>query len=322
MTPHRIVARYRKLAVRAYAPVARRYATPVVLVPALISRATILDLYDGGSVAQYLAESGFSVYLLDWGVPGDEDRDLGLDDLVLEYLPWGLDRVRRRERSEGISLLGYCMGGTLAAVYAALARWSAPNNLIALAAPVDFAHGGRLAEWCSPDVLDIDRVVEIFGNVPAVMVEGAFAMLRPTAKVRAALRFFEHAGDPRAHDAYAALARWSDDWIPFPGRAARDWVKLFYQQNLLVRGTLRLRERRVDLARIEAPLLAIAAREDEIAPAASVAPLVALARSVDRELLELPGGHIGLVAGRAARDVLWPRLEQWLAPRSGELSGS
>lgn len=318
MTAHSVICRHGKLAVRAYRAPARRFASPVVLIPALINRASILDLYDGGSLAQYLAQAGYDAYLIDWGVPGDEDRDLGLDDLLTEYLPSAIERVRTETGAEGITLLGYCMGGTLAVVYAALAGLEAPDNLVALAAPVDFAQGGRLARWCSSDVLDIDEVLRTFGNVPAVLIEAVFTLLRPTAKVRAALRFFENASEPRAHQAYAALARWSDDWIPFPGRAARDWVTLFYQQNLLISGGLRIAGERVDLRRITAPVLAIAAENDEISPPASVGPLVGNVASADRSFVVLPGGHIGLVAGRSARNVLWPAIEEWLAARSAK----
>jgi polyhydroxyalkanoate synthase len=316
VTEHSVVARHGKLALREYRAAQRRHEVPVVLVPALISRASILDLYDGGSLAQYLTRAGFDVYIVDWGVPGDEDHELGLDDLLLEYLPRALDRVRVRARSEALSLLGYCMGGTLVAVYAALERWAPPNNLIVLAAPVDFRHAGKLGQWCAAGRLDIDAVTGVFGNVPALLVESAFTMLRPTAKVRAALRFFEHADDERAHEAYAALSRWSDEWLPFPGRAAREWIRFFYQQNQLVRGELSIRKKRIELRNISAPVLAVAAERDEITPPDSVAPLVDLVSSTDRSSVVLPGGHIGLVAGRSAREVLWPRLGEWLGTRS------
>jgi len=318
MTAHSVVARHGKLAVRAYRASPRRFAVPVVLIPALINRASILDLYDGGSLAQYLARAGFDVYLIDWGVPGDEDRELGLEDLLMDRLSPALERIRDDANSDPVTLLGYCMGGTLAVVYAALVRLKPPNNLIALAAPVDFAHGGKLAEWCSPAVLDLEQVVETFGNVPAVMIEAAFTLLRPTAKVRAALRFFENARDRRAHQAYAALAEWSDDWIPFPGRAARDWITSFYRENRLICGGLRIAGEKIDLRRITAPVLAIAAERDEISPPASIGPLIERTSSEDRTFLVLPGGHIGLVAGRSARDVLWPAIEEWLIPRSKE----
>lgn len=316
MTAHTVVARHRKLVVRAYHARKRRYALPVVLVPALISRATILDLYEGGSLAQYLAGSGYHVYLIDWGVPGDEDRELGLGDVLTEYLPYALERVRRDCEHDAVSLVGYCMGGTLAVVYAAREALGPRDNLVALAAPVDFAHGGRLAEWCSSRVLEIDRIVETFGNVPALLIEAVFTLLRPTAKIRAALRFFEHCDEPQAHEAYAALARWSDDWIPFPGLAARQWITAFYQENRLIRGELEVAGVPIDLGRITAPVLAIAAEHDEISPPPSIEPLIERVSSRDRTFVVLPGGHIGLVAGRSARRVLWPILDSWLAEHS------
>src|SRR5579875_3513091 len=165
-------------------------------------------------------------------------------------------------------------------------------------------------------VLEIDRIVETFGNVPALLIEAVFTLLRPTAKIRAALRFFEHCDEPQAHEAYAALARWSDDWIPFPGLAARQWITAFYQENRLIRGELEVAGVPIDLGRITAPVLAIAAEHDEISPPPSIEPLIERVSSRDRTFVVLPGGHIGLVAGRSARRVLWPILDGWLAEHS------
>jgi polyhydroxyalkanoate synthase len=38
--------------------------------------------------------------------------------------------------------------------------------------------------------------------------------------------------------------------------------------------------------------------------------------SRDKEYVELPGGHISLIAGRGAATHCWPKVSAWLAPRS------
>ena len=67
---------------------------------------------------------------------------------------------------------------------------------------------------------------------------------------------------------------------------------------------------------ITAPVLAIGARRDDIAPVGSVKPLVDLVGSTDTTYHELPGGHISLVAGRTAFKDCWPTVSDWLAERS------
>src|SRR5687768_13244096 len=56
--------------------------TPVFLVLPLINRAYILDLRPGASFVEHLLAHGFDVFLLDWGMPGDEDRELDIETIL------------------------------------------------------------------------------------------------------------------------------------------------------------------------------------------------------------------------------------------------
>ena len=90
----------------------------------------------------------------------------------------------------------------------------------------------------------------------------------------------------------------------------------FYQDNKLFRGELRFGGRPVRLGAITCPLFVVGAKEDYIAPAACVRALVDAVSSQEKDYIELPGGHISLIAGRGASTHCWPRVSQWLAPRS------
>jgi polyhydroxyalkanoate synthase len=93
-------------------------------------------------------------------------------------------------------------------------------------------------------------------------------------------------------------------------------VTWLYKENRLVRGRLRLRGRRVDLARIEQPLLVVTARDDHIAPPSNSLPLLDRTGSSDVVHFDRPGGHIGLMAGSKARHEIWPDVAGWLRARS------
>ena len=60
------------------------------------------------------------------------------------------------------------------------------------------------------------------------------------------------------------------------------------------------------LPAITCPLLVVGASEDNIAPPPSVKALTDLVGSTDKEYMELPGGHISLIAGRRASRDCWP----------------
>jgi polyhydroxyalkanoate synthase len=110
-----------------------RFRTPLVFVFALVNRPYVLDLKDGKSVVQHFVERGFDTYLIDWGVPTDAERHLTLDDYINGYMPNVLDYLRERTGCADANVLGYCMGGTMSAMFTAL-HPQRVRNLILMAA--------------------------------------------------------------------------------------------------------------------------------------------------------------------------------------------
>src|SRR5262245_37001554 len=92
---------------------------PLLVVPSMINRWYVIDLRRGASLADALVRAGVDTFCLDWGTPEDEDRYLSWDD-VLGRLARAARAVRRITGAPKVGLLGYCMGGTLAAIHAAL----------------------------------------------------------------------------------------------------------------------------------------------------------------------------------------------------------
>lgn len=316
-TPKDVVWTRNKTTLYRYRPTApRAHRTPVLLVYALINKPYILDLRPESSFVGHLLGQGHDVFLLDWGTPGWEDRATTLDELVGEHVPKAAERVRRAAGSDDYTLFGYCMGGTFAAMHAALAP-EGLRNLVALTAPVDFSQAGTFAVWVDPRHLDPARLARGLGNVPGSLIDLSSKMLRPVANfVSAPAVMWERLLAGRDLTSWQAMHEWVNDSVPFPGAAFAQWVGDYYQHNRLVRGEIEIAGRPVDLARIEAPLLAIAGSRDHIVPPAMARPLVDLVGSADREYLEVDAGHVGLLAGSGARDALWPHVTDWLAERS------
>ncbi len=115
---------------------------------------------------------------------------------------------------------------------------------------------------------------------------------------------------------WLAVSKWIDDGTPFPGEAFRQWIREFYQQNKLPKGEIELRGHRVDLSKIDCPLLAVAGSKDFICPSTQAEPVVDLVGSRDKKFVVLDAGHVGLMAGPVAKEELWPRVRDWLKPRS------
>ncbi len=294
-----------------------------MIVYAHILKPYILDLVPGNSCVEHLLAEGYDVYLLDWGIPGLEDKNLSFENYILDYLPEAVERLLE------CSLLGHCMGGTISAMYASLFPEKPLKNLVLLAAPVDFApeDAGLLGLWTlfsrnSEAFFDPDLLVETFGNIPEDLIERLIGAGTSTAKPLAdryaawfcaTLRRFL---PETSVDSWLAVSRWVDDGTPFPGEAFRQWVRDFYQHNRLVKGEIRLRGRRVDLSNVTASLLNIAGAKDIICPLSQTEATMYLVGSEDKEHLILDAGHVGLLASPEARETFWPRIGNWLEAHS------
>ncbi len=298
------------------------YAEPILFCYALVNRPYILDLQPDKSVVQQYLKQGFEVYLIDWGVPTDADRTLGLEHYVCGFLQRAVEWIRERQATERVHLLGYCMGGTMAALFTAL-RPELVRSLTLLAAPIDFVGQDALLNlWTDPRHFDVDGVVEAYGNCPAWFLQTCFLLMNPVANlIEKNISFYEQMDDARSMTNHFALENWVNDGIPVAGEAFREFVKSLYQRNLLVKGELSLGGRRVDLARITCPLLLLTAKNDHLVTPASTEGIRPHVATPDIESMEIGAGHVGLVVSSRAHKSFWPAATRWLGDRSTLLRG-
>jgi len=318
LSPRDVVWTHRASTLYRYRSDRRSHPVPLLLVFALINRPEVFDLRPGCSLVEHLLGEGFDVFLLDWGVPGEEDGDQGLDHYVCDVLPWAMRETVRACGEQKLTLMGWCMGGTLCAMHAALEPGGRARNLVLLTTPVS-TEGSLYRRWIGDAALDVDGIAQRTPLIPGAGIDAANRLMKPVANLWTTYRrLWDDVLDGRLdRDAHSSMARWVADNPPFPARAFAEWAGSMYRDDALVRGELRLRGRRVDLRHIEQPLLVVTARADHIAPPGGTVPLLVLVGSEDVTHLDRPGGHIGLVAGSRARHELWPELCDWLAERSG-----
>jgi polyhydroxyalkanoate synthase len=317
ISPKDPVWTHRKTTLYRYRSDKRKHPIPVLLVFALINRPDIFDLRPGNSFVEYLLDEGFDVFLIDWGYPEEEDADMGLEEYVCDELHWGIREVLRASGQKEVTLLGWCIGGTLSLMYAGWQAENAVRNLALLTTPVDTT-GSLYWTWVGPDSFDVDYVAEGYKAIPGQAIDWANKMMKPVTNYWTTYRRLWQgvlAGETR-RAAFQPMARWVADNPPFPAKAYRDWITAMYKENQLVRGRMRLRRRRVDLERVQQSLLVVTAGADHIAPPQGTKPLLDLVSSEDVTCIDRPGGHIGLMAGSKARNEIWPDIAQWLAQRS------
>ncbi len=294
-----------------------RHKTPLLLVFALVNRPYILDILPRKSVVSHFVRAGFDTYLIDWIKPTYADRYLNMEDYICGYLRRVMKFLQARTAAVAISVLGYCMGGTMSAIFTATFP-EYVKNLIMLAAGIDFStREGLLNLWADAKNFDVDAFVDAVGNCPAEYLQACFTLLKPVQNIVAKpIGIWEKLDDKKRVEEFLTMETWLNDNVPVAGEVYREFVKYLYQQNLLAQNRLQVGRRAVNLKRITCPVLNLMAEKDDLVPISQSEPFCRLVGSTDCESITLPAGHIGLAMGSAAQRELWPHVTKWLAERS------
>lgn len=312
--PQRRVHRYRPLGRGGR----RATAPPVLLVPPLAAPAICFDLRRGCSVAEHLLQRGRETYLVDYGPVRYGDRSLGLEHWVEDVVPRAVRAASEDAGGRPVQLVGWCLGG----IFALLAHSADPDLPVAstavVASPFDFARVPLVAPLRPIAAVTQGQVVtqlyRLLGGAPAPLVKRGYQLAGIEKYVMKPWTVLSNLHDRELLAQIEAVDRFMDNMQAYPGRSFGQLYHRFFRTNDLADGRLALTGRTLDLADVRVPVLAIAGRGDGIAPVAAchhVAELLTGAPSVRLETA--PGGHLGVLTGRAARHTTWVLLDDFLA---------
>jgi polyhydroxyalkanoate synthase len=290
------------------------YRVPLLMIMSLVSKPYVFDLAAGQSLVEFLVRAGFDVYLADWGTPRLEHRNVSLDDYVADWIPEFIEQVQHHSGEQEVSLLGYCLGGILTTLYAALEPNGPLKNLVLLTTPIN-GEGMELMRQLARGI-DADDMVAQFGNVPTTVVQAGFNIQRPLQKAAGSYSVMNNVADRDFIKATLRMVRWGEDALPIPGKAFLQLHHDIFIGNNIVKGQFKVRGRRVWLGDIRVPVLHVLAEHDHVVPRAASADVMRLVGSADKEEWLIKGGHVSVVAGLGAVTRTWPRMVGWLAPRS------
>lgn len=317
-TPSEVVYTENKLELLHYEPQTEEQSdTPILIIYALINKPFILDLQPDRSVVQRLLEAGHDVYLIDWNEPSRLDSVLTLDDYVNRYIANCVDVVCDRSGRESINVLGYCMGGTMATMYAALNPDSV-NALGLMAAGLYFDDtGGVLEQWGDEEYYDPSDVTEVYGNVPAEMLDVGFALMDPVSNfISKYLRLYDNLENEDFVENFTRMERWLSEGIDVPGETYVEFLEDIYQNNRLYENEMEIGGKEIDVTEIDMPVLQIIGEYDHLVPASASTPFNDVIGSDDVSVIESPTGHIGLSVSGSAHETVWPKVSQWFHDRS------
>ncbi len=253
---------------------------------------------------RWMAAQGHDAMLVDWGHPGEQDRDIDLGQHVTDRL---LPLIAGIKNPRPPILVGYCLGGTLAL---AAAQHIALSALAVIAAPWHFT---AMPEQSRADVARLwasaRPMCERLGYVPMEVLQSGFWMLDPARTIAKYADFGDMADESDAVAAFLALEDWANAGPPLTYGAGQELFEILYGADATGKGQWTVGGNATDPVTLPIPTLSVASSTDHIVPA-SCAPELA-----ERWTLDM--GHVGMIVGGRAEERLWRPLSQWLFNHGG-----
>lgn len=347
-TPGKVVFRNALFELLQYQPATTEaYETPLLIFPPWINKYYILDLQPKNSFVKWAVERGYTVFVVSWVNPDPKLANKTFDDYMREGIFAALDAVEKATGQRQANVIGYCiagtlLGATLAYIAASGERAGRIKTATFLAAQLDFSQAGDLQVFVDEEQLDAleQQMRDAGGVLEGSRMATTFNLLRANDLIWSfVVNNYLMGKEPVPFD----LLYWNSDTTRMPIALHLAYLKRCYRDNALAQAEMTLGGKRLDLKKITTPTYFQAAKEDHIAPAASVYKGARLLGGPVRFMLAGSGHIAGVVnppaggkyqhwtnaalpptleewiTGAAEQPgSWWPTWDAWLAPQSGE----
>lgn len=320
-----------------YRPAAKvlEQGDPVLLVTPLAAPATCYDLRRGCSLVEHFVAAGRPTYLVEYGQVSFKDRNLGMEHWIEEVVPTAVRETSAHAGGRPVHVIGWSLGGIFSMLAAAADSDLPIASLTVVGSPVDVslvplvAPLRPLLNWFNGKG-PITRGYQALGGAPKPLVKWAFQLSSFQKLVTKPVAKASRYDDADFLAQMEAVDRFTAGMIAYPGRTFGQLYHRFVKGNVLVGGTFDLEDRTLHLADLTVPVLVFGGATDGIAPVPAVKAVVPMLTGSPEVRFEIvPGGHLGMLTGRAARDTTWAVMDEWIdqwstdgAPDDGRTDGA
>lgn len=278
---------------------------PVVVVPSMVNRGYVLDLYPGQSLVGHLRENGFKVLLVDWGDPKDGPV-MTLEQVVADCLE-PLVKVAV-EKYGPVRMFGYCMGGLLAVAASVRLGKDYVDRLAVAAMPWDFSQTVSAGHMQAMRPI-LEPWIGAQQVLPAEAMAQYFWSLDPWGPVRRIMAYGREA-DAEKLRFLTALEDWLGDGIGLDGPIVREMLLGWYAEGQPMKGEWAVCGVPVVPGNLQMPLWVCVTQKDVLVPMASSLPFIGQAKGA--QVVMADTGHVGLVCGRRAKAAFYEPLVAWM----------
>ena len=222
--------------------------TPLLIVYSFINRHYILDLLPEVSIVRSFLKQGFDIFATEWVRLALMTENLLL--VILSTSIWTSQLISLEILPNQIKYRYLAIAGEVILFFHMQALHPEKvKNILTIATPGDAqADDVILSVWTKR--MNVDALLDAFGNVPSTLLNAAFALRSPIEYLHKYPHFFEEAHDFESMLEFLATETWLQDSLPVIGEIFREFVKCYYQQNLLIRNQMRIDGAEIDLSKI------------------------------------------------------------------------
>lgn len=293
---------------------------PILLVTPLAAPAICFDLRRGCSLVEHFIAQGRRTYLVEYGEVSFKNRGLGMEHWVDEVLPEAIRAVSEHAGGRPVHVIGWSLGGIFALLTAADQPELPIASLSVVGSPVDVKKVPLMAPVRPLLNLNltegrgaVTRAYQVMGGIPKPLVNWAFTAASAQKVITKPLALLMNLDDAEFLAQIEAVDRFSANMIAYPGRTFGQLYHRMVKGNALAQGSMAFGERTIQLSAIKAPVLVFGGATDGIAPVKAVKAVVPLLTGSAEVRFEIvPGGHLGMLTGRAARGSTWRVMDEWI----------
>ncbi|WPX98095.1 PHA/PHB synthase family protein [Candidatus Fokinia crypta] len=243
------------------------FTVPILICTAWINKYYILDLQEKNSFVSYLVEQGHTVFVISWVNPDASYRDVDLEDYIKDGAIEAINKVKEITGQVKINLIGYCLGGIISAIIASYmeVKLNNPiNSLILLTTLLDFSDSGEVSVFIDNQILDkLEKHMDEKGYLDGNAMFSTFSILKANDMLwYYYINNYMLGKQPSAFD----ILYWNADCTRLPFKMHKSYLRHFYQNNELIKGTYSCMGSTIDINKISVPVYNLAAKEDHIAP--------------------------------------------------------
>jgi polyhydroxyalkanoate synthase len=330
-TPGKVVFQNDLLQLIQYAPATKEvYRRPLLIMPPWINKYYVLDMRADNSFVRWAVQQGHTVFIVSWINPDATHAGKTFEDYLNQGTLAAIDAVLRASDTGDLNLIGFCLGGTLAA--ATLGYLTASNDkrvasTTFFATLVDFKQAGELEVFIDEQqIAALEKRMNKRGFLEGSEMATTFNMLRANDLIWSfVVNNYLMGRDPMPFD----LLYWNADSTRMPAAMHGFYLRKLYLNNLLRKpGGLVLNDTPIDLSKVKTPLYFVSTIEDHIAPWKTVYAGARVFNSAVRFVLGGSGHIAGIVNppsankyGYWSNDKLVDDADAWLS-RAKQHTGS